>query len=625
MGALDGACGVSCHGCALCWRNRSPPHRARKRCEHMTLVALSRLLLERRPPTMPVAESGATVRDFARFRADVAANALRVRQLGCRRGLLVTNDTYWGAVGLFALMHAGAEVIMPQNSQRGTLAAISNAWDLLVCDGPLDHGGAALVLDTGGQGADAPLSALDPFTPLSFFTSGSTGAPKRVAKTLAHLDREAEAVDAVLGTIVPRGARVRSTVSHQHVYGLTFRLCWPLASARPFTSIANEYWETALAALDREEALITSPAHLTRLAGIAPLPPARRPSLVLSAGAPLTEGAAEAAAAVFGVPVTEIFGSTETGAVAWRRRDRAGAAWRALPGVAVQSSRDGLLCVRAPHVPGDEHVSSDRVHIEADGGFRFRGRNDSIVKIEGKRVSLLELEEHLRRLPLVADAAVVVLDEAAGQLASAVVPSPAGAAVLAEIGAFRFGRRLRRALAETQEPAGLPRRWRFVDALPSGPLGKRRTPDIIGLFRESKPASSRAGRPTEPEIRVVRALADGAEFDLFLPADLACLDGHFPRMPIVPGVAQIDWAVKLAARHLNFPIDSAQAFRVKFRRVAFPNTVVTLSLRHTGPWRRLNFQYSSGVEVLSSGSINVNGPQTGTPEPEQARQNVKKM
>ena len=114
-------------------------------------------------------------------------------------------------------------------------------------------------------------------------------------------------------------------------------------------------------------------------------------------------------------------------------------------------------------------------------------------------------------------------------------------------------------------------------------------------------------RPTEPEIRVVRTLADGAEFDLFIPTDLAYLDGHFPHMPIVPGVALIDWAVKLAARHLNFPIDSAQAFRVKFRRIAVPNMVVTLSLRHTGPWRRINFQYSSGAEILTVGSITING------------------
>jgi len=572
----------------------------------MTLFPLSALFADGRDPAAVVALLDGAPVSLARLRADVAGNARHLKDAGCRRGLLATQDAYWGAVGLFALLHAGAEVVVPQNAQPGTLAALADAWDLVVCDRPPPGVAPVHVLAPGGEGTG--LNPLDPAAPLAFFTSGSTGAPKRVAKTLALLEREAEAIERLLGPVVPAGARVHATVTHQHVYGLAFRLCWPLATGRPFAGTTHELWETALAVLERGDALVTSPAHLGRLAGIAPVPPGRRPSLVLSAGAPLDEAAARGAEAVFNVPPTEIFGSTETGAIAWRRRIAPDPPWRPLPGVAVESDADGALLVRAPHAPGGVHHGADRVAVLPDGGLRFLGRADRVVKIEGKRVSLPEVEEQLRRLPWVADAAAVVLDGAVPVLGAAVVPSAEGAAALSAQGAFRFGRALRRGLAATQEPAGLPRRWRFVDALPGGTLGKRRAADIAALFEDpSMPTSLSPSRPTEPEVRAVHPRDGGADLDLFLPADLAQVEGHFPQAPIVPGVAQIDWAVTLGARHLGLPLEVAQTFQVKFRRIIAPGQPVTLALRHVAARRRLTFEYRSGDEILSSGSIALEG------------------
>ena len=551
----------------------------------MTAIPLSRLLAVGRPDDAPVAD-GVT---FARFRADVAGNAARLK--GCRRGLLVAPDGYWGAVGLLALLHAGAEVTIPPNAQPGTLAA-------LTADGATPVGGN---LGPGGEGM--ALTPLDPETPLTFFTSGSTGEPKRVVRTLGMLEAEALATEAVLGRLAGPTARVHATVPHQHVYGLNFRLLWPLVTGRPFTSAMHELWETALAALDARSVLVTSPAHLTRLAGIAPLPPSRRPALVLSAGAPLPEAAAREAAAVFGTPVTEIFGSTETGAIAYRRREAGDPSWRPLPGVVAGRTPDGRLRVGAAHVEGREHVGSDLVEMAEDGGFRLLGRADRIAKVEGKRVSLPEVEAQLRRSPLVADAAVLTLE----QLCAVVMPSVEGAARLADLGAFRFGRLLRRELSAVQEPAGLPRRWRFVSCLPDGALGKRRHADIAALFEESALSEIATHRPTAPDVRAVRPLANGVELDLFIPGDLAQLDGHFPGMPIVPGVAQIDWAVMFANTHLGLGIEAAQSLQVKFRRVTVPDTLVTLALRHAPARRRLTFEYRCGDETLSSGSIGVEG------------------
>lgn len=550
----------------------------------MTLIPLSRLFAEGRPDDAPVSDGVV----FARFRSDVAGGAVRLKV--CRRGLLVASDGYWGAVGLMAMLHAGAEVVVPPNAQPGTLAAIAEEGDALVGDDLLRPSGEA-----------AALGPLDPATPLTFFTSGSTGRPKRVVRTLAMLEAEALATESVLGALAGPSARVHATVTHQHVYGLNFRLMWPLLTGRPFAAPMHELWETALAALEFGSVLVTSPAHLTRMAGIAPLPPNRRPMLVLSAGAPLPESAAREAEAFFATPVTEIFGSTETGAIAHRRRDAADPAWRPLPGSTIGRAPDGRLLVRAAHVEGGEHIGSDLVTVDEGGCFRFLGRADRVAKVEGKRVSLPEVEAHLRRSPLVADVAALVLD----QLCAAVVPSAEGAARLAELGAFRFGRLLRRELSTTQEPAGLPRRWRFVSRLAAGALGKRRYADIAALFEANSFEEPPVSRPTAPETRAVRPLADGVELDLFVPNDLAQLDGHFPGMPIVPGVAQIDWAVTLADTHLGLGIGAAQAFQVKFRRVTVPGMLVTLALRHNPARRRLSFEYRCGDEVLSSGSISV--------------------
>ena len=578
----------------------------------MTALTLSRLFADNRPADRLVAVTGGETIGFARFRADVAGNAARIRRAGGRRGLLVTQDAYWGAVGLFALLHAGAEAILPPNAQPGTIAGLAGAWDILLCDQPRPGDENVLMLEPGGEGASP--GPLDPAAPVTVFTSGSTGEAKRIAKTLALLEREAATLDRVLGSLVPAGATVHGTVAHQHVYGLAFRLCWPLASGRVIAGPAHELWESALSALAAGDALVTSPAHLSRMEGIGLTDPARRPSLVLSAGAPLAEVPAEHATTLFGVPVTEIFGSTETGAIALRHRSSPDPAWRPLPGITVEADGAGLLRVRSPFVAGDGlFEGADRIAPAGGGGFRLLGRADRIVKIEGKRVSLTEVEARLRALPEVADAVAVSLPGPAPRLAAAVVPSGEGAARLAEVGAFRFGRQLRRALAATQEPAGLPRHWRFLDALPSGPLGKQRHADIASLFEDTAsmdpiPHRPTEPDPTEPDIRATRPLPDGLELDLFLPASLAQLEGHFPNMPIVPGVAQIDWAAKLAARHLGAGDGVARNFQVKFRRVTVPDATVTLTLRHIAARRRLTFEYRSADEVLTSGSIALEEP-----------------
>ena len=281
---------------------------------------------------------------------------------------------------------------------------------------------------------------------------------------------------------------VRATVSHQHLYGLTFKVLWPLAAGRPFAAETHDIWETVLPVLDDETMLVTSPAHLTRTAGLSALPPGRQPRRVFSAGAPLPLAASRDAAALLGVAPTEIFGSSETGAIATRTRDDPATPWRLLPGIDMRTGADGRLLLRSPAIDDDGtgegwYRTEDRV-APAAGGFHFLGRADRMAKIEGKRVDLPALERALEESGWVEAAAVLVLHAGRPRLAAVVVPNGAGRRLLAETGAFRFARQLRGLLAVTHEPAGLPRQWRFVAALPVARLGKRSEADLQALFAD---------------------------------------------------------------------------------------------------------------------------------------------
>ncbi|HEV2676103.1 MAG TPA: AMP-binding protein [Aliidongia sp.] len=438
----------------------------------MTILPLSRLLAHGRAPDHLLALTDGVPIAYGRFSAEVASAAVRLRATGCRRAALLCQDSYRFAVGLFGLLHAGMTVVMPPNGQVGTLAALGDAFDLLVDDAFL-----------AAPASEAPsLSGFDPLRPaFEFFTSGSTGAPKRIVKTLAMLEHEIAALDRLWGDEMGSGPAV-ATVSHQHIYGLTFKLLWPLAAGRPFAGEMHELWETLLDQLPSEAVIVASPAHLGRLSGIAPLARARRPRGIFSAGAPLSLSAAAEATTILGVCPTEIFGSTETGAIATRRQIAGDEPWQALPGIAIATDDGGRLKLRSPFLGDGEWFETEDLIEPVERGFHLRGRADRVVKIEGKRISLTDIEQTLARLPWTAAAAAVALPGEPVRLAAVVVPNQAGWEKLAELGRFRFGRLLRQALTETQEPAGLPRLWRFDDHLPSGAMGKRRDADLRALF-----------------------------------------------------------------------------------------------------------------------------------------------
>jgi 3-hydroxymyristoyl/3-hydroxydecanoyl-(acyl carrier protein) dehydratase len=66
--------------------------------------------------------------------------------------------------------------------------------------------------------------------------------------------------------------------------------------------------------------------------------------------------------------------------------------------------------------------------------------------------------------------------------------------------------------------------------------------------------------------------------------------GHFPGLPIVPGLTLVDWAVSLAAEHFDLGTFTGMA-SAKFRRPLRPGEAVELTLEWQPGPSRLRYSY----------------------------------
>ena len=112
---------------------------------------------------------------------------------------------------------------------------------------------------------------------------------------------------------------------------------------------------------------------------------------------------------------------------------------------------------------------------------------------------------------------------------------------------------------------------------------------------------------TEPVVAWVRSPdADTAVFGLVVSGDHPAFAGHFPGTPILPGVVQIDWAVRLADAHFGLNLAAARHFQVKYRRVITPDSPdVTLTLSLDRAKGTVGFTFATGGVAVSTGRITL--------------------
>ncbi|SDL17929.1 Acyl-coenzyme A synthetase/AMP-(fatty) acid ligase [Modicisalibacter muralis] len=522
-----------------------------------------------------------------------------------QRWLLHHRDPFDFAAALIALWERGDSAVLPADDRPETLTALDaqTAGRLGdVADGHLpDHGGAKPRWGSLVAGRVA----------VSLYTSGSSGEPKRIDKTFAQLDAEL-ATHAELWPL--EGRLTISQVSHQHIYGLLFAILRPLCEGAPLAGATCRYPETLANWLMRladarqgdsqvqaqvppGAVLISAPPPLEHLPTeldwrAAPSVLAR----VYSSGAALSQAASEHAYGVLGVAVSEIYGSSETGGIAWRQQQR-GECWTPLPGIEVRDDDHGCLWLRSPYLPspGIWERQADRIALEGDG-FRLLGRVDRIIKVGGKRLSLTGMDRALAAHPEVLQARTLALPRHDTRL-GAIVQLRAEHLPVDHASRREMIAALRSKLLGAFEPTVIPRYWRFVESWPTNAQGKLSAELMARLFRDLDDRR-------QPRWLGVERLGDRqCRVTLEVPERLTYLPGHFDSRPVVPGVVMVQWACELAREHLELVGEFQRLERVKFARLLLPGERVTLTLAITpvAQGARLDFSLDGRHGAYASG------------------------
>lgn len=233
------------------------------------------------------------------------------------------------------------------------------------------------------------------------YTSGSTGAPEPQTRTLGQLVRGAQVLGNRLDEEVGGGlASIKSivcSVPPQHMFGLETSVMLSLTHAIPVLDRRPLLPADVKAAFERVDAgavWIATPLHLRALVSAGDEVPNCR--VVIASTMALDAAVAAQSERLTNAPVLEIYGSTETGAIAMRRT-ATDTRWRPVDEVRIDTTESSTQ-VWGSHFPSPQKLT-DQIETDEDGNFKLLGRHGDLIKIAGRRASLAGLNLLLNDLP----------------------------------------------------------------------------------------------------------------------------------------------------------------------------------------------------------------------------------
>jgi 3-hydroxymyristoyl/3-hydroxydecanoyl-(acyl carrier protein) dehydratase len=534
----------------------------------------------------PITEDGVT---FSELIDDVSKARVSIKSVPNEEIALFHSDAYIFLVWLLAAWQEGRKVLVPGDKNIALSPSFSGWFKVGEFDAPDLTG-----WDVGNEVANRVFSEVDSnFGALGVFTSGSTGEPVRIDKTMRQLENEVDALEFTFGEKIEKDVVFYRSVSHQHFFGMPFGVFWAISRGSMLSRVAikgGHEWNTST-----PQVLITSPSFLKSIAdntsqhknigsGI---------RLIFSAGGILEDSIFSIINSITKNRVVDVYGSSETGHIAWRSSPEM--PWQMQEGVEFKKPVEDVLEIKSKFCPSDEWFStSDLAHLRGNS-FEILGRADRIIKIEGIRVSLSQLVASIKESSLVEDCLISDIENGRrAQLGAVLKLSSLGLQTLEVDGRLPLINSLKVSLRSKVNAIAIPRRWRFIEEFPVNSLGKVLKVNIDGIFSEGLKIPIIISRKVDE---------NSIELVLDMLKSLDCFNGHFDDFPVVPGVALIEWAVRAAEVHLVKNYIFSGMSQIKFQKFIKPNQIIRLRLDLNPESMSLIFKYHNVGIVYSSGIL----------------------
>lgn len=375
------------------------------------------------------------------------------------------------ACTLLACWHANVRTLFLPNFTEESIAWANQLADIWLADVPIHLSNAkyfdefANQLELQKSEKKRPLADFIADTQLLMKTSGSTGQPKTIIKTAGQLWKNAQVCAQAFGFESGNQITAVCTVSIQHLYGLICQIMMPLVLGWQIGR-KQQFFPENVAQVCRQTkktVLISSPTMLASIDWQRLSFPTL--SEIVSAGGILPSGVAEMIFNATGFHVTDFYGTTEAGAIAFKQDS---SLWQPMPTAKVGIDERSTLWIEADWLEGREQCE-DVVEF-SNQQFAILGRIDRIIKLGDKRISLASVEQNLQQHMAVSDC-YIGKHPLQNRLVAWVALSSQG------IQLYKQNRKilvatLKQHLSITQEKVALPRFWRFTDKLPRNSQSK---------------------------------------------------------------------------------------------------------------------------------------------------------